>query len=353
MTCCVTSGLAADMQVAGAYIGQGLGDVSEEIRLEKAFMRRKFSYAKQLEDTRTYDPQMVSVVAEMQGRYNQDGKLATGKYTSGVINLETKYVMGYVERPPGPDNRPVLFTVCGTGVPYWVGPDADTARAVEDKWRWQACAYPAAPFPMGPSINGGKTEVRTQFNRDEPGFQLRKQVERNGAGLAIYSQGAVVGSEVWEFDIKPDNGTLHWAKDHMLKAVAWGNPSREVGAAYPDPGEQMAPANTGGVAAPADRMKDTPPWWRNYAHKGDLYTTGSNDAAGQDKTAIWRIIRGEKFFIGPDTLLEQFLEIAKEPIPGAIGAFKAMMDAGMFIGHGLTSHTNYNIGPAIDYLRAA
>lgn len=340
------------MRVGDKYVGLGLGDVSEEIRLIKAFMRRKFSYAKMLEDTQTYDPQMVTVVAEMQGKYNQDGKLATGKYTTGIINLETKYVMGFLARPPGPDTRPVLFTVCGTGVPWWVGPDADTARAVEDKWRWQPCAYPAQPFPMGKSIDVGKIEVRNQFNRAEPGFMLRQQVEKYGAGMAIYSQGAVVGSEVWEFDIKPNNGVLHWVKDHMLKVVAWGNPSREIGSAWPDPGGPMAPANTGGVAYPTDRMKDTPEWWHNYAHAGDLYTTGSDSAAGQDKTAIWRIIRGEKFFVGPDTLLEQFLEITRNPIAGATGAFKAMLDAGMFLGKGLTPHTNYNIGPAIDFLRS-
>ena len=184
----------------------GLGDVSEETRLLKAFMRRKFSYAKALEDTQIYDPQMVTAVAEMQGRYNQDGKLASGTYTPGVINLETKYVMGYLQRPPGPDTRPVLFTVCGTGVPWWVGPDADTARAVEDKWRWQPIGYPAQPFPMSPSINAGKAELRAQLNRDEPGFQLRKQVERNGAGLAGYSQGAVIAAKRGSSTSNPTTG---------------------------------------------------------------------------------------------------------------------------------------------------
>lgn len=340
------------MDVAGKYVGLGLGDVSEEVRKIKAFMRRKFSYARVLEDTQTFDPQMVTIVGQMQANYNNAGKLTTGKYTPGVVNAETKYVMGYLPRPSGEDTRPVLFTVCGTGVPWWIGPDADLARAVEDRYRWQPCGYPAAPFPMGRSINEGKASLRAQLNRAEPGFMLRQQVERHGAVLAGYSQGAVVTSEVWEFDIKPANGVLHWAKDYMLKAVAWGNPSREVGAAYPDPGAPMAASNTGGVAYPADRMKDTPQWWRNYAHKGDLYTTGTDDDTGEDKTAIWRIIRGEKFFIGPDTLLEQFLELTSSPLPGAISAFKAMMDAGMFLFKGLTPHTNYNIGPAIDYLRS-
>lgn len=342
------------MKVGGAYIGLGLGDASEEVRLIKAFMRRKFSYAKALTDDPLYDQATTAAVTEMQGRYNQDGKLASGKYVPGVVNLETKYVMAYLERPPGPDNRPVLFTVCGTGVPWWVGPDADTARAVEGKWRWQPCAYPAAPFPMGPSINAGKASVQEQFNRAEKDFMLRQQVERNGAGLVGYSQGAVITSETWEFDIKPDNGALHWAKDHMIKAVTWGNPSRELGKVYPDfGGSPVAPANTSGVAYIDDRMHDTPSWWRDYAHQGDLYASAEQGDSGEDKTAIWRIIRGEKFFIGPDTLLEQFLEIAQQPLPGAIGAFKAMWDAGMFFARGLTPHTNYSTVPAIEYLLAA
>ena len=35
-----------------------------------------------------------------------------------------------------------------------------------------------------------------------------------------------------------------------------------------------------------------------------------------------------------------------------MGAFKAMLDAGMFFAGGTGPHVNYNIGPAIDYLRA-
>jgi hypothetical protein len=145
-----------------------------------------------------------------------------------------------------------------------------------------------------------------------------------------------------------------WAEPFLRKAVTWGNPSRELGKVYPDfaPGQSVAPRNTSGVAYVDDRMYDTPDLWRDYAHKGDLYAACEQGDSGEDKTAIWRIVRGEQFFIGPDTLLEQFLEITTSPIPGAIGAFKAMLDAGMFFGGGLTQHTSYNIGPAIDYLRS-
>jgi hypothetical protein len=39
-------------------------------------------------------------------------------------------------------------------------------------------------------------------------------------------------------------------------------------------------------------------------------------------------------------------------VPGAIGAFKAMLDAGMFFGARTGPHLNYNTGPAIDHLRS-
>jgi hypothetical protein len=39
------------VKIAGAWVGWGLGDTSEEIRKFKAFMRAKFSYAKTLADT--------------------------------------------------------------------------------------------------------------------------------------------------------------------------------------------------------------------------------------------------------------------------------------------------------------
>jgi hypothetical protein len=313
----------------------GPGDSSAEIRKIKAFMRSKFrSYAGGLADTDLYDQQMMDAVSEMQRRY--------GVPVTGYIGYSTKVLMGYLAATPV-DIRPMLFTVCGTGVPWWVGPDADMARAVEDRYKWQPIGYPAAAFPMGKSITSGKDELINQMNIWRP------QIERNGFALAGYSQGAVVTSEVYMEFIRGG-----WAEPFLRKAVTWGNPSRELGKVYPDfaPGQSVAPRNTSGVAYVDDRMYDTPDLWRDYAHKGDLYAACEQGDSGEDKTAIWRIVRGEQFFIGPDTLLEQFLEITTSPIPGAIGAFKAMLDAGMFFGGGLTQHTSYNIGPAIDYLRS-
>lgn len=339
--------------IGGKWVGLGLGDASDEVGKIRDFMRRKFrSYAGDLPETRTrdgvpiFDAPMVEATLVMQRAYVSEGKLAR-ELANGFIGASTKVAMGYIPAT-SVDIRPMLFTVCGTAVPWWIGPDADMARAVENLYKWQPIGYPAQAFPMGPSIIAGKVELRNQMALHRP------MVERSGCALGGYSQGAVIISEVFMEDILPPGGSLNWVLPHLKKAVTWGNPSRELDKVWPDfaRGQRVAGWGTSGVAHPSERMRNTPDWWRDYAHDGDLYAASRQDEAGEDKTAIWRIVRGEKWFVGPDTLLEQFLEIAQEPIPGAIGAFKAMMDAGMFFGSGLTAHTSYNPAPAIDYLRS-
>lgn len=338
------------MRLGGQWVGLGLADSSEEIRLIKAHMRKRFSYAKTLADNPLFDDAMVAAVAEMQARYNRDGKLATGKYTPGIVNAETRYVMGFTPRPPGPDVRGVLITACGTGVPWWVGPDADTARAVEDVWKWRPIGYRAAPFPMGGSIAEGRAEGNRIITEE------RARIEKYGLALAGYSQGAIVTSEIWEYDIKPLTGALHWALPYVRKAVAWGNPMREMGSAWPDPGAPIARTDSGGVTP--ELMKDTPAWWHNFAHSKDFYTEVVDDEAAENKRAVWAIIRGTKVFSGPDSIFRQVLEVLgivrdASQIMEVYGIFKALIDTGMFFASGTTPHTNYSPQPAIEFLRAS
>lgn len=338
------------MRVGGAWVGWGIGDSHEEVRELKAFMRKKFSYAAALADTPEYDAATAAVVTEMQSRYTGSGKLPVGKYTPGILNYATKVAMGYVVRPAKVDQRPVLFTVCGTGVPWWVGPDADTAKAVEGQYRWQPIGYPAQPVPMGPSIRAGKEELVTQFGVH------REQVQRCGAALAGYSQGAIVVAEVWEQEIKSPTGRLHWALPHVTKAVCWGNPSREKGHAWPDAGGPLSPPDHQGVTGTL--MVDTPDWWRNYAHQGDLYTDCPDDQSGVDRTAIWHLIRDGDPLTGPSSLLRQVLKVLGVS-PSDVGQtgeviamVKAMLDALVFFGKQTQPHCSYSIAEAISYLRS-
>jgi hypothetical protein len=336
------------VRIGGAWVGLGLGDSSEEIRRIKTHMRRKFSYAKTLADTSLFDQPMAAAVTEMQARYKSSGQI--GVHTPGIINAETKYAMGFLPRPPKADTRPVLLTVAGTGVPWWVGPDADTARAVEPFYLWQPVGYPAQAVPMGPSIKAGRDELYVQINRH------RDRITKHGFALAGYSQGALIISETWELDVKPQNGRLHWALPHITKAVTWGNPMRERGKVWPDAGAPPSKPSHGGLTGIL--MADTPDWWRNYAHHGDLYCDVPPDESGENRVAIWQIIRNGNMISGPDSLLRQLLELGgvvkdADQISEVTGMFKAMIDALTFFGQRTGPHLNYSTREAIEYLKAA
>lgn len=340
------------MRIDGQWVGIGLGDSSAEIRTIKTFMRRKFSsYAGHLADTEDYDTEMTAAVAEMQRRYEAGGKIGRYDYLPGIINVATKIVMGYLNPPPvAPPERPILFTVCGTGVPWWgPGPDSDLARAVEHKWRWQPIGYPAAPFPMNRSAQAGREELVNQITLN------RRVIEDRDLEIALagFSQGAIVTSECYLLDIVPPNGRLHWVKDRLTRAVTWGNPMRQQGSAWPDPGAAMVGEKSHGIADIL--MTDTPvKIWRDYAHKGDLYTDVYGES-GENKRAIYKIVMGTRIFTGPDSILAQLLEVMgiredAGQIAEVIGMFQAIMDAGLFFARGTGPHLSYHIGPAIDYL---
>jgi hypothetical protein len=162
------------MKIGGAWIGWGLGDESDEIAKFKTFMRGKFSYAKALTADGIFDDATLTAVLDMQKRYVAAGKLPSA---SGIIDWRTKVVSGFLKPAQPADTRPMLFTVCGTGVPWWVGPDADVARAVEGRWKWQPVGYPAQPFPMNPSVQAGRLELIRLFELH------RNRIEKYGAGL--------------------------------------------------------------------------------------------------------------------------------------------------------------------------
>lgn len=329
------------MRIGGSWVGLGLGDSSDEIQKIKAFLRKKFSYARHLADTPDFDQQMFDVVFEMQSRYHAQGQLHA---PTGIIDLATKIKSGYLQPQEPADSRPMLFTVCGTGVPWWVGPDADVARAVGDQWKWQPVGYPAAPFPMNTSAQQGRDELVRLFELH------RLRIEKHGAAMIGYSQGAIVTSELWQQDLLPDNGRLRWARSSMLKAITFGNPMRQAGSVYADSGGPPASATSRGIADTL--LTDTPSWWRDYAHAGDLYTAVEGQSA-EWSTAIYKVVMGARVFQGPDSILAQILELTAAPAAEAIAIFQALLNAGLFFVRRTGPHLNYHPQAAIEYLRSA
>jgi hypothetical protein len=307
----------------------GPGDRSPEIRKIKGFLRVKFaSYAGHLADTEVYDQELFLVVCEVQRRYNLP--------VTGYIGYSLKVRMGYLK--PEPPVKPALHTVCGTGVRGDVGPDADVGRYLKFnlgvcEWWWTG--YPAAPFPMWGSILAGVNQLITDISlRSQPGTPL---------WACGYSQGAIVWSLVYKYHMLPTGGVLHHRLPDLKRAFMFCNPMREE--------------NVGGPWAGAleDRLVNTPPWWREYAHPKDIYTSVPvEDGWGENIRAITKIIMGNNWWAGRDSIFAQLLEIGINPFTEGWAAFQALMNAGLFFGARTGPHVQgLPVAAAIDHLRAA
>lgn len=339
------------MNIDGVYVGLGAGDVSDTVDQFKDFVRLKWDrFDATVGDGPVFTPALTAVVMELQEIYRSQGKLKAGEYVPGVINKKTKQVTGFLKPDPVVDIRPMLFSFGGAGSQGWMGPDADTGRALEALFNWRWVGFNTTPVPMQPGIQSAKD----QFYIDAE--QWRAQIEKYGVAFVSYSMGSIAASELWEFDIKPVDGRLHWMYDHMIGAVAYGPPMRETGNAVGDANGLPPSKDSGGVTEIL--MKDTPWWWLNVAHKGDLYVDVAGQS-GENKRAIWKIIREFKigsFFKGADSIFSQVAELmgwrkdASKLIEG-FAAFKAMWDAGLFFAKGLTPHTNYLPATGIEHLR--
>ncbi|AIS74089.1 lysin B [Mycobacterium phage Anubis] len=237
-----------------------------------------------------------------------------------------------------------LFTVHGTGMPDPLGPGlpADTARAVLDKYTWQPIGnYPAAVFPMWPSIQAGRTELRNQI--------AAKAGEVNLAG---YSQGAVVVGQVLKHDIMDPKGSLHHRLGDVRKVVMWGNPMRQKGIAHDDRWiHKVAGPDTYGILE--DRLEglDKAPFEvRDYAHEDDMFASVRDDDIHEYQIAIAKIVMtATDFWQGPNSLVAQLTELGQRPLPEGIALANSILDALKFATN--TAH-GYNIGPAIEFLRS-
>jgi hypothetical protein len=253
-----------------------------------------------------------------------------------------------------------LFTVNGTGVPDPFGPGfpADVARALnkvaDGMWVWQPVGYPAAVFPMGPSVKAGCQELRTQINR-----YAGKIV------LSGYSQGALVVDKVWRDDILNPGGVLHHRKDDVVAIINFGDPMRCPGiangnkfAGQPVP-QKLKGYTTGGIAGPGNLTEEqTPDFLLSFANDGDLYAsapTGDDPwhhetEVGHDERIIFDIVQ--------DTTAESVLAIAEEaaellakPLVQVLPLVQAIISGMVFASQGTNApHWTYDAGPAVRYL---
>lgn len=337
-----------------AWDGWGPGMSGPVIAAVKRELKRRFSYGAGLDDTEDWTDELTTALTTYQQRVHAEivagERQGPDPRTDGRIDYATQVQLGIIKTGP-PPKVGTLLTVQGTGVDMWTGPPADLARAVETDWEWQPIGnYPANPFPMWPSIWQGITELR---------FQLRRHADLNPAGkiaLAGYSQGAIVTSWVYKWDIELPGGILHDLLPRMAAGVTWGNPMCEKGvfngnryAGWPVPE---------GSGINKDRLEHTPGWWLDFAHGRnsqwgqDIYPDCPDNLAGDDMRLICDFVMARDmgaFFVD---LGNKGLAALQSPAVELPAMFDAVVQAGMFfVVKGTSPHLNYDIAPAVDYMR--
>lgn len=332
-----------------AWIGWQPGMSGAPVAAAKKALKRKFSYAKDLDETPFLDWATQAALVTFQKKKNATAYLPKLRI-DGILDYQTQVALGVIP-PPKPKKVGTLFTVHGTGMADPLGPGypADVARAVLDVWDWQPIGnYPAAAFPMGPSVEQGRAELKAQI-RNHPGK----------IGLSGYSQGAMVTSLCWKHDILNPKGDLHDRLPDVIAAVNFGNPCREAHVANGNKTSGVPIPEGRGIAD--DLLENTPAWWYDYAHGGnstfgkDIYTDAPDDDTGENMTAIFRVVQNASGFIGPNSIVEQIGEWLTNPMVEIPAVFRAIYFGGAFVAarpFATAPHCNYDLQPAIDYLRS-
>lgn len=229
----------------------------------------------------------------------------------------------------------VLVTVGGAGSVWDWGYQADLARelvkARPDLFVWQGVNYPAAAFPMGPSVKKGVAEAVSLIMQKWRGYNII---------LIGYSEGAIVCSTILQ---RMMTGDLKSEFHRLSAGVTWGNPMREWGHSVPggiDGGGQ-------GIVTPTN--KNTPDWWWDFACDSamvgspgdDMYTKagkGGTDLSLEDMRAVWDIVNTGN----PLNLAKAVAMLLLHPtFQGGYGAAVAAFQALGFFAKGLTPHTTY------------
>lgn len=337
-----------------AWIGWQIGMSSPTVAAAKKLLKVKFRYAQGLDDGPEFTPLLGAVLAEYQIRKG-------GLRTDGVLDYATQKALGMLTlTPPAPRPVATLYTVNGTGVPDPFGPGfpADLGRMMERTspglFYWQPIGYPAAVYPMRPSVEAGAEE-------------LVRQIERHPGRIALcgYSQGALVTNMVWRDEILAPGGRLHHRKDEVIAIITYGDPQRAPGIARGNVyARQSVPKKlnghtTGGIAGPDNlTVEQTPEFFLSFANNGDLYAAApvgddpwtKPTEVGHNQTLIYEAVMefNGRDFLG---LVKEITSVVTLPAVNVLPLVQAIWNGLTFFGKGTrASHWTYDIAPAARYL---
>jgi hypothetical protein len=328
----------------------GLGDNSKTnntVREFKGFARRMYrSYMGDLADTNLFDEQLQTEIGIMQDKLVASGRLVPGKFTRGVLDLETEYASGFKPRP-APEPVCVAFSINGAGSTWNMGYPFDIGETLDKSKVWhQPIGYNTAPIPMNKGVQDGQAEFIRQLDMPRGSRGLNCTV-LPWTGI-FYSMGALVGCGVLDRIL---HGDLSRFKRTYLGSATFGNPRRQMDHTFPG----CTWSSGEGIATPTDHDMPVEHWDmacdKHMPGGGgdDLYTKMSddeNDEVQRNMRAVWDIVNKGN----PMSLAGAVFKLLSHPnftggYDAAVAAFKAL---NFFVAKGTGPHVKYQFTQPIE-----
>lgn len=335
------------MEINGQYVGLGAGippappDSSEEIARIKAWLKPRFTPARMtLDDGPVFTPALTAEVKRIQEVRVAEGKLKVGEFLPGVINLATKFAMGYLQKET---ILPLYFSVEGHMSNMWEGPVAWVGEVLRAEGR-------ALHFPTWYINNSIPFKTQTAVDAPINGdikhtllYRVGATVQDNGVKfppgtpwmLGGFSEGALAIFDFYTRYLAPGK-PLNWRLKDLRGVISAGSAHREKGVCVP------------WIADPPDldhqglsdvRWVNTPWWWIEIARKGDLYTDNQSEGdRALFKTAIYKIVAKGQWSGGSAGFLARVIDLLNptdDLIPLALSIYDGLKFVGNMGPHGI------------------
>lgn len=273
------------------------------------------------------------------------------------MTLTLYTVNGTASYPTDPTNFPSLVAYALLPSGEQIFADKLDGLATTDSINWVPTDYPMATYPMGASVDVGVEVLGNNIAATPIGTPK---------ALALYSQGAIVGSTIWRDHVLNPDGELHPYLTDFVGSVTWGNPMRAPNVCNGNTYAGWGIQGGGGISGVNDLLPyQVPAWWLDFANPNDLYTDSPvdissdgtkvvmNDAA-TDEELIYNMVVSENFGGTLEGLLKLIVSVIEQfinPIGFIIGLATSIFNGLQFLAAGpAAGHYTYDPTPAIGYL---
>lgn len=316
---------------------QTVGDRDKLIPAAKKYLG-KFSYGRGLGDTDEYTIGFGVALREWQNRIHYQvlfkGRPGPDVNQLGVFDWACKKQMGLLE-PPTPQQLPWIITVGGHLSTWDTGPAYLAALPLHQQGKAvvQGVGYDANSIPFN-NKSGIDELARIIHHVKPPGVPW---------AIASHSQGSIITSDYLQHNVVDHQKVP--ALSNFRGGVQFGNPRRpmDVVASWitdpPPPGSEGLAPNC---------LPHKLPGVEEASRKKDLYADKTPGPAAEMKVSIYRLVAQGKL-TGTDSLVEQLLELATDPMGELWPLFQAITGGVQFL-FNMSPHEVFDLWPATRHL---